>query len=100
MPQRAAAVSVSTIGVRPCACGSRGCGCATSQIPASAGIRSQKKPGCGFSPRIIQAPATAISGWAFCRTTTVMKSPWKSALVKRIVAIAEAPAPTAIPAAT
>ena len=29
-----------------------------------------------------------------------MKSPWKSALVKRIVAIAEAPAPTAIPAAT
>jgi hypothetical protein len=29
-----------------------------------------------------------------------MKSPWKSAFVKRIVAIAEAPAPTAIPAPT
>jgi hypothetical protein len=29
-----------------------------------------------------------------------MKSPWKRAFVKRIVAIAEAPAPTATPAAT
>ena len=29
-----------------------------------------------------------------------MKSPWKSACVKRIVAIADAPAPTAMPAAT
>ena len=28
-----------------------------------------------------------------------MKSPWKSAFVKRIVASAEAPAPTATPAA-
>jgi hypothetical protein len=46
------------------------------------------------------APATATSGCAFCKTSTVMKSPWKSACVKRIVAIADAPAPIATPAMT
>src|SRR6185312_14581714 len=43
MPQSAAATSVSTIGVSPCACGSSGCGKAISQTPASAGIRNHAK---------------------------------------------------------
>ena len=97
MPQSAAATSVSTIGVSPWACGSSGCGSAISQTPASAGSRNQAKPRRGCSLSTSHAPRTAISGCTFCRTTTVMKSPCKSALVKRIVAIAEAPAPTATP---
>jgi len=99
-PHSAAAALVSTIGVRPRACGSSGCGSAISHNPASAASRNQAKPGRGRSPSTSHAPMTTISGWAFWSTTTVMKSPWKSALVKRIVAIAEAPAPTTIPAAT
>src|SRR3954468_17656300 len=99
MPQSTAAVSVSTIGTSPCACGSSGWGSATSQMPASAGSRNQTKTGRGCLPSSSQAPATTISGCAFCSTKTVTKSPWKSAFVKRMVAIADAPAPTATPAA-
>ena len=58
------------------------------------------KPRRGCSPSTSHAPTTTISGCTCCSTTTVMKSPWKIAFVNRIVAIAEAPAPTATPAAT
>ena len=88
------------IGTRPFACGSSGCGWLTSQKPRSAGSEEPDEA----RPRPLAedeaAPATATSGWIFWITTGVMKSPWKSASVKRIVAIADAPAPIAIAAAT
>ena len=97
-PQHGAA-SASMIGTRPFACGWSGWGWLTSQKPTSAGRRNHAKRGRGRSPRRAAAPATATSGWIFWITTGVMKSPWKSASVKRIVAIADAPAPTATAAA-
>src|SRR5665213_1256524 len=94
------APSDSTIGASPCACGSRGCWTPISQIPSSAGTRNNANRGRGRSPSSSAAPATAMSGWIFCSTIGVIGSPCANACVKRIVARAEAPAPTPIPART
>ena len=98
--QSAAAVIASSAGYALSTCTSKGEGKAISQTPASPPTSSHAYFGCGRSPRMNQAPATAKSGWIFCRTTGVTGSPCTNACVKRIVAIADAPTPIAAAAST
>ena len=98
----AAAASVSAIGIRPVRVRVervRQRDQPDAEQRRRAGTRRSRGRGCSPSMshgaddrRSAAAPSAA--------RRRVMKSPWKSASVKRIVAIAEAPAPTAMPAAT
>ena len=80
--------------IRPFAVGSSGCGWLTSQKPSRAGQQepgeARPRPLAEDERRRRRRRRAAATFWS---TTGVMKSLWKSASVKRIVAIADAPAP-------